>query len=323
MTKILLSVIMTTVLLLVPSAFAQRAGQNPDPLVRFQNALDQDGFDVTPGGVAAARGRHQASSQVSVAEFTEELIGDLKQSGFQVGEGYPMLYEDACAKYTYPALQSCFGNNPVAPYVIPVVKAWPDDGSTNSVELGSRLVLSLSSADRLLPLVQGSPLRLSRTVASNLFILQAPDVRTALSEAQRLASLPEVTVCYPVMRRQIRKHGSYAPPPNDPYFTNQWPLEYRATNGAPLGPDLNVRAAWPLSRGEGVTIAVVDDGVELDPLALRRARRGYAPERRCCPAFYRNDRTCHPGQHRRPWRQPYGHKPASLFNLRGDPCDIR
>ncbi len=87
---------------------------------------------AVPGGVAAARGHHPASSQVSVAEpisdlFTEALIGDLKQNGFQVSEGYPMLYEDACANYTYPALQSCFGNNPVAPYVIPVVKAWPNE----------------------------------------------------------------------------------------------------------------------------------------------------------------------------------------------------
>ncbi len=60
-------------------------------------------------------------------EFTKMLVHDLKESGFQVSEGYPMLYEDACAKYTYTALQSCFGNNPVAPYVIPVVKAWPDE----------------------------------------------------------------------------------------------------------------------------------------------------------------------------------------------------
>jgi len=49
--KKLLSVIMSAVLLLVPCvAFAQRAGQDPDALVKkFRNALSQDGFDVTPG----------------------------------------------------------------------------------------------------------------------------------------------------------------------------------------------------------------------------------------------------------------------------------
>jgi hypothetical protein len=36
-------------LLLAPCAFSQRAGQDPDALVRFQNALKQDGFGVTAG----------------------------------------------------------------------------------------------------------------------------------------------------------------------------------------------------------------------------------------------------------------------------------
>jgi hypothetical protein len=60
-------------------------------------------------------------------EFTEALVRDLTASGFQVNPGYPMVYGDACKHYTYPALQSCFGNNPVSPYVIPVVKAWSNE----------------------------------------------------------------------------------------------------------------------------------------------------------------------------------------------------
>ncbi|HSB13236.1 MAG TPA: hypothetical protein VLE22_02185, partial [Bryobacteraceae bacterium] len=48
-TKILVSVIVSTVLLLVPCAFAQGAKPDRDALVKFQNALKQDGFDVTPG----------------------------------------------------------------------------------------------------------------------------------------------------------------------------------------------------------------------------------------------------------------------------------
>jgi hypothetical protein len=52
--KILLSVIISTVLLLVPCAFAQRAGQDPDSLARFQKALERDGFDVAPGAAGFA-----------------------------------------------------------------------------------------------------------------------------------------------------------------------------------------------------------------------------------------------------------------------------
>jgi hypothetical protein len=46
--KILFAVI-SAFLLLVPCAFAQGAGQDPDALARFQDALESDGFDVNPG----------------------------------------------------------------------------------------------------------------------------------------------------------------------------------------------------------------------------------------------------------------------------------
>jgi len=48
--KILLPLI-SVLLLLVPNAFAQRAGQDPLALDRFQRALESDGFDVTAGAV--------------------------------------------------------------------------------------------------------------------------------------------------------------------------------------------------------------------------------------------------------------------------------
>ncbi len=131
--KILLSVIVSAVLLMAPCAFAQQAGQDDNAPARFQNTPDREGCDIIPGGVAVAEGRHPAGSQASAVEpvfdpFTEALVRDLTARGFQVNPGYPILYEeDACAKYTYTALQSCFGNNPVSPYVIPLVKAWPNE----------------------------------------------------------------------------------------------------------------------------------------------------------------------------------------------------
>src|SRR5205814_7982610 len=106
-------------------------------------------------------------------------------------------------------------------------------------------------------LLKGRPLTLSRVVASNLFILQAPDARTALIEAQRLADQTEVVMSCPIRRRlQIRLHGPYSARPNDPYFHHQWNLENRDANGASLGADLNVRAAWPVTRGAGTIIAL-------------------------------------------------------------------
>jgi len=49
--KMLLTVIMSVLLLPVPSAFAQRARRNSDSLTTFTNTLDRDGFYVTPGEV--------------------------------------------------------------------------------------------------------------------------------------------------------------------------------------------------------------------------------------------------------------------------------
>ena len=52
--------------------------------------------------------------------------------------------------------------------------------------------------------------------------------------------------------------------PNDPYIREQWHLDGHDTNGVRQTIDLGVRNAWSQTLGEGVTIAIVDDGVEVD-----------------------------------------------------------
>jgi subtilisin family serine protease/subtilisin-like proprotein convertase family protein len=144
------------------------------------------------------------------------------------------------------------------------VKAWPENGSRYPVEFGSRVGLQTKPGTDVQELLKEHPLSLSRVVAPNLFILQAPDAMTALNEAQRLADQPEALMSCPVRRRlQLRLHGPYAGRPNDSYFYDQWNLENRDANGASLGVDLNLRAAWPFTRGKGTVIAVADDGVDL------------------------------------------------------------
>src|SRR5260221_6274434 len=77
------------------------------------------------------------------------------------------------------------------------LKAWPEIGSTNYVELGNRVVLQLADGVTLRPLLQGRPLQLARTVAKNLFVLQAQDVLQAAEQAQDLAKQPGVLAAYP------------------------------------------------------------------------------------------------------------------------------
>lgn len=151
-----------------------------------------------------------------------------------------------------------------------------DGNSTNRVELGRRVVLQLHSPDDLKRLTDGRPLEWSRTVRTNIFILQAPDALTAVREADRLAALPEVAACYPVIRRYDTQSGPYAARSNDPFavpffysgggqqIEAQWPIENRDGYSTRFGVDLNVMAAWPYTFGQGVTVAVADSGLELN-----------------------------------------------------------
>lgn len=60
--------------------------------------------------------------------LTTGLVADLKKNGFQVSPGYTRLYtQKECEEYTYPLLKNCLANNPAAPYVLPVLKTWPNE----------------------------------------------------------------------------------------------------------------------------------------------------------------------------------------------------
>lgn len=135
-------------------------------------------------------------------------------------------------------------------------------GETNFVYLDSRVVLELRSPKELSNIVKRSSLTLARQVATNLFILQAPNARVAMLEAQRIGQLPDVSACYPVARWPADLQGAYAPLPNDFYFGLQNNMENRTIDGKRLGCDLNARGGWALSRGVGTTIAIADLGIE-------------------------------------------------------------
>jgi subtilisin-like proprotein convertase family protein/subtilisin family serine protease len=153
------------------------------------------------------------------------------------------------------------------------IKAWPVGAPQHPVLFGNRVVVQLQPGvglGRVLDSASGR-LRFKRVVAGSLYVLQAPSAPVAIEEAERLAQLAEVVACQPVRRRQVGKLGLYAAKPDDPYFKYQWYNEHRGEDGHSLGVDLNVRAAWPYARGEGITIGIADDGVDVahPELALR------------------------------------------------------
>lgn len=88
-------------------------------------------------------------------------------------------------------------------------------------------------------------------------MLTFPNPYSALAAAQRLRQLgyeADAQLARLVSRRAV---------PNDPFFPNQWHLRNLGqSNGLP-GADIDPIRAWDFSRGAGVTVAVVDDGVQL------------------------------------------------------------
>lgn len=77
------------------------------------------------GGAQADEANRKGTSPII---SKEKLVSDLAESGFRVTDGYPELYTfQDCIDHTYPSLKNCFLANPAAPYVMPVVKSWPDE----------------------------------------------------------------------------------------------------------------------------------------------------------------------------------------------------
>ena len=81
---------------------------------------------------AVAEPDHGVSSQAAVPKpgtgnFVQRLIGKLRSTDMEVSVGYPRVYTQADCAYSYEVFHNCFGNNPAAPYVMPVVQSWPDE----------------------------------------------------------------------------------------------------------------------------------------------------------------------------------------------------
>jgi hypothetical protein len=61
--------------------------------------------------------------------------------------------------------------------------------------------------------------------------------------------------------------------PQDPLFPEQWHLQNLGQHKGFLSEDMNVLGAWQLSRGRGVCVAIVDDGIMVSMAFVMRLRR--------------------------------------------------
>ncbi len=94
-------------------------------------------------------------------------------------------------------------------------------------------------------------------ITANSYFVEAPS-GTGLKVfelAEKLLKLPEVEACHPELVRE-RKFKTVHP--------MQWHLKATNINGMSISQHANVEAAWELAKGKGITIAILDDGVDID-----------------------------------------------------------
>ncbi len=102
--------------------------------------------------------------------------------------------------------------------------------------------------------------------APGQYIFHATDQGGALELMERLRKLPGVKSANAMLARSLRKRFT----PNDPFYTYalanpgyQWHLKNSGQRAGVTGVDLNVETAWNTRKGTGVTLGILDDGVEV------------------------------------------------------------
>lgn len=103
----------------------------------------------------------------------------------------------------------------------------------------------------------GLELRRPLGYARNAFFVTAPENtgQEVFAIAQRLLGEAAVELCHPELVRRVRRRDA---------FPGQWHLKRMTIDGASIDAHAGVEAAWAVTRGEGITIAVIDDGVDVD-----------------------------------------------------------
>lgn len=96
-------------------------------MTRIKLSLGYSLLATVLAGAVAFAGPAAAPPKPGTGNFVQSLVRELRSSGLEVTVGYPRLYTQADCAYTYPVFNNCYGNNPAAPYVIPVVKPWPEE----------------------------------------------------------------------------------------------------------------------------------------------------------------------------------------------------
>lgn len=93
--------------------------------------------------------------------------------------------------------------------------------------------------------------------ATNAYFVEASEGTglEVFNIAEKLLAEKQVEYCHPEIVQERRYKGVHP---------LQWHLTQTTINGKPVNQHINIEAAWKHTRGKGITIAVIDDGVDID-----------------------------------------------------------
>jgi subtilisin-like proprotein convertase family protein/subtilisin family serine protease len=85
------------------------------------------------------------------------------------------------------------------------------------------------------------------------------DAAAPLRVLEAIKQMPGVRTVEPLLASQKQKRAV----PNDPMFAQQWHLRNLGQRGGRRGVDANVVTVWGNYQGQGISIGVIDDGVDI------------------------------------------------------------
>lgn len=106
--------------------------------------------------------------------------------------------------------------------------------------------------------------------ATNAYFVSAPEStgQKVFDIAANLLKRDDVEYCHPELIRQRARKG---------VFPQQWHLKKTTISGVVVDAHANVEAAHEITRGAGVTIAIIDDGVDVNHTEFGGAGKVVAP----------------------------------------------
>ena len=116
----------------------------------------------------------------------------------------------------------------------------------------------------------GLDIKSEPTYATNAFFVGAPEGtgRKIFEIAETLRQRDDVEYCHPELIRERRSKLIYPP---------QWHLKKTSVGGVTIDQSANVEAAHALTRGEGITIAIIYDSVDIDHVEFAGMGKIVAP----------------------------------------------